>query len=76
MKTLVKICGIKDLAEAGISIEVGADFLGFNFVEASKRYIEPISAKNIIGKINRRKIKIVGVFQNEKLLLPLFLLLS
>ena len=66
MKTLIKICGIKDLAEAGMAIKNGADILGFNLVKTSKRYIEPKVAKNIIKKIDRRKVEIAGVFQNEE----------
>ena len=37
----VKICGIKDIEAAKASIENGADYLGFNFIKASKRLISP-----------------------------------
>lgn len=62
--TKVKICGIRSLEAALVAINTGADFLGFNFVLGSKRYIEPENAAKIINQIKGR-IKIVGVFQNE-----------
>lgn len=65
-KTKVKICGIRTLQSALVAIHVGVDFLGFNFVPASSRYIDPDEAKKIITKI-RGKTKIVGVFQNAEI---------
>lgn len=61
--TKVKICGIKTLEVAQVAIDSGADYLGFNFISTSKRYIDPKDAKKIIEKV-RDKIKIVGVFQD------------
>src|SRR3989338_4866461 len=66
MKVKVKICGIQTLEAAQAASDAGADFLGFNFVESSSRYIEPQKDKEIIDKISKR-VKKVGVFQNEKL---------
>lgn len=63
MNTKVKICGIRSLKAVRVALDEGADFLGFNFVPTSKRYINPRDALRII-KLIRRKIKIVGVFQN------------
>ncbi|MFH1565280.1 MAG: bifunctional indole-3-glycerol-phosphate synthase TrpC/phosphoribosylanthranilate isomerase TrpF [bacterium] len=65
----VKICGIKKLEHAKIAVKSGADFLGFIFVEGRRRYIDPKEAKIIIQKIRKNfpTIKIVGIFQNEKL---------
>jgi len=65
MKVKVKICGIRTLDAAKTAINAGADFLGFNFVSTSKRFIEPELAKKIIDKLKGRT-KIVGVFQNAK----------
>ena len=62
----VKICGIRSIEAAKAAIEAGADFLGFNFVPSSKRYIAPIAALKIINSI-RGQIKIVGIFQNTKI---------
>lgn len=62
----VKICGIRTFAAARAAINAGADFLGFNFVPVSKRYIDPKKAKEIIKSI-KGKIKTVGVFQNDEI---------
>ena len=48
MKVKVKICGIRRIESAEAAISAGADFLGFNFVKKSKRYLDPILAKQII----------------------------
>lgn len=66
MKTKVKICGIKTMTAAKAAVDAGADFLGFNFVTTSKRYINPAIALKIINLI-RDQIKVVGVFQDEKI---------
>ena len=63
MSVKVKICGIRTLDAAEIAIDAGADFLGFNFVPTSKRYINPSDAAKIINEI-KSKVKIVGVFQD------------
>lgn len=59
----VKICGIRTEKAAKVAIKSGADFLGFNFVNSSKRYIDPKLAKKIIKTV-KGKAKLVGVFQN------------
>ena len=66
MKVKVKICGIQTLEAAQAASDAGADFLGFNFVRSSKRYIEPKKAKEICSQLRSNSINIVGVFQNEK----------
>lgn len=63
MKVKVKICGIKTLEAAKNSIPAGADFLGFNFVPVSKRYIRPAEAKKIIDELPKSVMK-VGVFRD------------
>ena len=65
MKVKVKICGIRTIEAAKVAVDEGADFLGFNFVPSSKRYIDPSDAKRIIKKIIG-KLKVVGVFQNAE----------
>lgn len=62
----VKICGIRTFSAAKAAINAGTDFLGFNFVPTSKRYISPKKAKEIIKHI-KGKIKIVGVFQDNNI---------
>ncbi len=66
MKVQVKICGIRSLEAAKAALVAGADFVGFNFVESSRRRISPKDAKEISGKI-KGQIKTVGVFQNADL---------
>lgn len=61
--TRVKICGIRSLEAAHAALDAGADFLGFNFVNESHRFINPIQAKEIINKV-RDHITIVGVFKD------------
>lgn len=65
----VKICGIRSLEGAVAAVLAGADFLGFNFVPESKRYIEPEKAKRIVREMATKwsmtSVQLVGVFQNE-----------
>lgn len=64
MKTKVKICGVRTVDVAIESITCGADFLGFNFVKDSRRYIDPQHALEIISALPK-ETKVVGVFRNE-----------
>lgn len=59
----VKICGITNLEDALAAADLGADMLGFNFYEGSKRYVEPAVAAKIINGLDGR-IDPVGVFVN------------
>lgn len=79
----VKICGIRRLESALVSVEAGADFLGFNFVKGSKRFITSGRAKEIINELNNyylchykdrrpwfamtNRPKLVGIFKNENI---------
>lgn len=66
METKVKICGIETLEAAQAAFDAGADFLGFNFVPISKRFIDSTIAKKIINALPESVMK-VGVFMNEGL---------
>ena len=59
----LKVCGITSYEDARMCLEVGAEFLGFNFFPPSPRYIAPIKAAEIIQKLPREIIS-VGVFVN------------
>lgn len=73
----VKICGITRLEDAETAVALGADMLGFNFYQGSKRFIAPENAAALIRqlheKISRlthhasRSPRLVGVFVNSPL---------
>ncbi|MBS1806952.1 MAG: phosphoribosylanthranilate isomerase [Acidobacteria bacterium] len=60
----LKVCGITNYEDAIAAIEVGAEFLGFNFYPPSPRYIAPVKAREIIAKLPSHIIN-VGVFVND-----------
>ncbi|QGG47727.1 phosphoribosylanthranilate isomerase [Heliorestis convoluta] len=60
----VKICGIGTYEDAMVAIESGAHAIAFNFVRASKRYINPEKARDIILQLPPF-VSIVGVFADE-----------
>ena len=64
--TKIKICGITNLKDARLSVEAGADALGFNFFDRSPRYVSPADAEEIIGRLDTGVSK-VGVFVNESI---------
>ena len=58
----VKVCGITNLADARLAVELGADMLGFIFYAGSPRAITPAAAAAICRQVTVEK---VGVFVNE-----------
>ena len=59
--TKVKICGITNLEDAQLAVRLGADMLGFNFYEKSKRYITLERATKISEHLDGSIMRI-GVF--------------
>jgi phosphoribosylanthranilate isomerase len=65
MKTpTIKVCGVTDLHQAFIMEAWGVGYLGFNFVEKSKRYISPEDAFEITSEMKTTTL-CTGVFQNH-----------
>ena len=66
--TKIKICGIKDIKIVKDLLNFKIDFLGLNFIENSKRFIDKNTAFDICNKIKETKksVKIVGLFQDHE----------
>ncbi len=62
----VKICGITREIDAAVSVEAGADALGFNFFAPSPRAVTPDAAKSIIATLPSQ-VTPVGLFVNAPL---------
>lgn len=60
----VKVCGITNLEDALKSVELGADFLGFNFYRPSPRYITPGQARAILRELPS-EVSSIALFVNE-----------
>lgn len=59
----IKICGLTRLIDAQKAFELGADYLGFIFVERSPRHISIANAREIIAQLPS-SARCVGVFQD------------
>jgi phosphoribosylanthranilate isomerase len=57
----LKVCGVRTMAMAQACQDLSVAYVGFNFVESSKRYIDPTLAQKLSHAYTGRK---VGVFQN------------
>ena len=73
--TKIKICGLTREEDALLCRDLGADFLGFVFVETSPRYVSPERAASIAAAVSAareragaagdiRPPKLVGVFRD------------
>jgi len=47
----IKICGLTNLADAYMALKLGADFLGFNNIRRSKRFIDIRDIKDIVQRM-------------------------
>ncbi len=64
MTLWVKICGVTTVDDARAAARAGVDALGLNFVRASKRFIDPRRAREIIDAVGR-SVTWVGVVADE-----------
>jgi phosphoribosylanthranilate isomerase len=62
----VKICGITNLPDAELAVELGAWALGMIFYEGSPRQCSPLAAQEIAARL-RRRAELCGVFVNAPL---------
>lgn len=62
--TMVKVCGIRSIAEGRAALEAGANLLGFVFWPRSKRFVTPPDAARIIAALRQESLdwSAVGVF--------------
>ena len=68
--TRFKICGLRDVPNALVAAESGADFLGFNFVDGVRRQLLPGEGSEIIHEFRMscdgdKMPRIVGLFANQ-----------
>ncbi len=64
--TRVKVCGITNLEDAELAVELGAWALGMIFYEGSPRRCSPAEAQRIVARL-RRRAHLCGVFVNTPL---------
>src|SRR5436309_3186625 len=62
----VKICGITNLDDAELAVELGAWALGMIFYEGSPRRCSPAEAQRIAARL-RRRVELCGVYVNAHL---------
>ena len=60
MYSRLKICGITNLDDALIVLEIGAHWLGFNFYLESPRYVDPVVVAKIIEEV-KGLVECVGI---------------
>lgn len=69
MSVKVKICGLTNLADAQVAVEIGADFLGFILYAKSPRYCPPATIAAILADLglggDSARPRSVGVFVNS-----------
>src|SRR4051812_34728792 len=59
----IKICGITREADALAAVDAGADAIGLNFFQGSRRYVEPSIAQAICRRLEKQVMR-VGLFVN------------
>tara|TARA_R110002110_G_scaffold237131_1_gene453018 strand:- start:241 stop:867 length:627 start_codon:yes stop_codon:yes gene_type:complete len=64
MRTRVKICGITNLEDLQLAVELGADAIGFNCYHKSPRFLEVASASLMLESLPPF-VSAIGLFVNE-----------
>ncbi|MCY3857920.1 MAG: phosphoribosylanthranilate isomerase [Gammaproteobacteria bacterium] len=62
--TAVKFCGLRSEADVETAICVGCDVVGLNFVSASPRVIDTVTASKIVGSFGSNML-FTGVFKDQ-----------
>ena len=69
----VKICGVRQLADALVAADAGADYIGIVFVPGRRRRLEPDAARRITDGLRAgdgldgRRPQVVGLFGDQPL---------
>ena len=66
--TVVKVCGVKELAPLLAAAEAGADMVGVNFVPGVRRRVEPAYAREMVAQFRARSprsVLVVGLFADQ-----------
>ena len=66
--TVVKVCGVKELAPMLAAAEAGADMVGVNFVPGVRRRVEPAYAREMVARFREatsRSVLVVGLFADQ-----------
>jgi phosphoribosylanthranilate isomerase len=64
VSVVVKICGIRTVADARAAVDAGADLIGLNFVPSSPRALDADVAREVAGAV--RGTPLVGVFADAE----------
>ena len=68
--TQIKICGLQMASDALVAVQVGADFVGLNFVPGSRRRLDEETARSIVLALRNsaeHTPKVVGLFADQPL---------
>lgn len=63
-RTRIKVCGMREMAEVAAVVAAGVDAVGFIFVEASPRHIDPERVRDIVATLPPF-VDAVGVFVDQ-----------
>ncbi|MBX3016066.1 MAG: phosphoribosylanthranilate isomerase [Caldilineaceae bacterium] len=69
--TVVKICGLTNLADARVAVAAGADLLGFIFYAKSPRYVAPETVATIAQTLRQEQTRASQAAQPGEMVAPL-----